>query len=105
MRILTAALAAFLCLMSVTGPAMGQGQRCGSYEMVTTHLAQRRGEGVVWRGLTSGNLVELFAAAAGSWTLVVTHPDGLACLVAAGEAGEAVTAPPPKERLPPDSAT
>ena len=36
----------------------------------------------------SGGLVELYTADDGSWTLLYTVPDGLTCLLAAGEAWE-----------------
>ncbi len=33
----------------------------------------------------NGHMVEVFASPKGSWTIIVTQPNGLACLLAAGE--------------------
>ena len=42
------------------------------------------------RVVTGGMLVELYTAKDGSWTLVTTRPDGVACFAAAGRDGEAI---------------
>jgi hypothetical protein len=34
----------------------------------------------------NGNLVEVFASASGSWTIIATRPSGVACIVGSGEA-------------------
>lgn len=34
------------------------------------------------------NLVELFVSKAGTWTMLVTHPSGMSCIVAAGQSWE-----------------
>ena len=34
------------------------------------------------------NLVELFVSKAGTWTMLVTHPNGMSCIVAAGQSWE-----------------
>ncbi len=37
-------------------------------------------------GLASnGSMIEIFASPDGSWTIVMTQPDGVTCLMAAGE--------------------
>ena len=36
-------------------------------------------------------VVEIFTSASGSWTIVVTRPDGQTCLVASGQAWEDIT--------------
>ena len=39
----------------------------------------------------SGSVVEVFSSADGSWSMVVTRPDGVSCLVAAGRNWESLT--------------
>jgi hypothetical protein len=38
-----------------------------------------------------GQVIEVFASSNGSWTMVMTMPDGKACLIAAGDNWEIVT--------------
>jgi len=39
----------------------------------------------------SGSVVEVFSAIDGSWSMIVTRPDGIACLIAAGRNWESMT--------------
>jgi len=39
----------------------------------------------------SGSVVEVFSSSDGSWSMIVTRPDGISCLVAAGRNWESVT--------------
>lgn len=73
-------------LFSSTDPALPQDTNCAPREKVVARLAERFGEARQSRGLSSGQaLVELFASPeTGTWTIVVTRPDGLTCLLAAG---------------------
>lgn len=60
---------------------------CVPYEEAVTQLHERYGERAVARALDSGgNLVEIYRTRDGaSWSLLVTRPDGLACLAGTGE--------------------
>jgi len=60
-------------------------------------LAEAYGETRQSMGLGAGNaVVEVFASdASGTWTITVTAPGGITCLVAAGQAFEAVAESPP----------
>jgi len=60
---------------------------CDSRAAVIEGLKQTFQENPVAIGVEqSGNLVELLTADDGdSWTLVVTRPDGISCIAAAGE--------------------
>ncbi len=59
---------------------------CGPRETIAKRLADGYGERPAAAGVTrAGSLIELYVAPSGSFTLVVTRPDGLACLLAAGE--------------------
>ena len=63
---------------------------CGARDMVVTTLAERYGETRRSMGVAANNAVmEVFASAeSGSWTITVTLPDGVMCLVASGEGFE-----------------
>ena len=69
------------------GPAPGE--ICVSdYRQLVAKLEQSYAEVPVSAGLgQDGNLVSVFASAAtGSWTMVMTRPEGTSCVVAVGEA-------------------
>ena len=68
---------------------------CGERNDIIKQLKSKYGEIAQSRGLTRGTgLVELFANSnSGSWTIVITNPAGTSCLMAAGEAFEAMELP------------
>lgn len=74
------------------------GPNCAPRERVLERLATGYGETRQSIGLGDNNaVIEVFAAAdTGSWTITVTLPTGLTCLVASGIAYEALA-----ETLPP----
>jgi hypothetical protein len=79
----------------VSGATSGHAQSersCASHDFIVDRLATGYGETRQSIGLGSDNrIVELFASTqTGTWTLIITHPDGQTCLVAAGEAFEKV---------------
>ena len=51
----------------------------------------RRGAGLTAAPDGRAQVVEIFTSASGSWTIVVTRPDGQTCLVASGQAWEDIT--------------
>lgn len=71
--------------------------RCAPHDQVAQKLAETFGEARRAMGLAADNTVmELYAAeTTGSWTLTVTLPNGLTCLVAAGTTFEALSDPLP----------
>jgi len=81
---LAAVLAAFAY------PAAAQGQNCAPRDQVVEHLGERYGETRQSIGLASNNtMVETWASnESGSWTITVTMPNGIACLVASGQSFE-----------------
>lgn len=88
---IAAAVSAALSLAAI--PAAGAELPCGPRPVIAETLATEFGETPVATGVAaSGARVEIFAAASGSWTLVVLMPTGLACVVAAGEGWH----PPPR---------
>ena len=44
---------------------------------------------------TDGGLIEIYSSEKGTWTILVTRPSGITCLVAAGDNWEAVKAAAP----------
>lgn len=78
--------------LATTG-AKAQGARnCADRERVVARLADGYGETRQSIGLGANNaVVEVFASAeTGTWTITVTAPGGMTCLVASGQAFEAL---------------
>ena len=72
-------------------PAAAQSS-CGPREQLVKLLADQYKEDPVGIGLAQpGQVLEVFASPNGSWTMVLTMPDGKACLIAAGDNWEMVT--------------
>ena len=46
---------------------------------------------------STGNVVELIVSADGTWTIVVTKPNGIACVAAVGENWQSIEPQPPDE--------
>ncbi len=66
---------------------------CGPRDKFVSHLAKKHAEQTTAMGLASnGRVVEVLSAENGSWTIIITEPGGQSCVVAAGEAWEAIQA-------------
>jgi len=94
-------LAALVLLLATAGamagsPGQARGQGgCAPRSELVDHLARKFGEVRVASGVThAGGLIETFAAASGTWTILVTSPGGRSCLVATGDGWRAETGPP-----------
>lgn len=85
--VLTAAAA---LLLVATTDVSAQGRNCGPRDAVVTRLAEGYGETRQSMGLGANNaVIEVFASdETGSWTITVTQPNGLTCLVASGQGYE-----------------
>lgn len=74
-------------------------RNCAPRDTVLNRLAEKWGETRQSVGLgANGAVVEVFASAeTGTWTITVTTPEGLTCLVASGQSFEtlAEALPPP----------
>jgi hypothetical protein len=92
--ILAAAL--FLAGMASPAPAVGQVSQCDTRTKVLGHLANKYQEAPVAIGVTSsGGLVEVLSTGDGNtWTIIMTSPQGMSCLIAAGEGWRGVPAVP-----------
>lgn len=72
-------------------PAVGQtSSSCAPRDQVVKRLAERYGESRQSIGIGQrGMVMETFASAdTGSWTITVTNPSGVTCLVASGQSYE-----------------
>lgn len=51
-----------------------------------SQLAQEYGENRVMAGLsTSGAIIEMWASSEGTWTVLMSMPDGMSCIMDAGQ--------------------
>jgi len=57
---------------------------CGPRTALLASLAER-GERPVFMGLSGEVVVEMLVAPGGDWTLITTVPEGVSCILAAGE--------------------
>ncbi len=89
LRVLGVTLLALALLLGVRAPASAQSV-CTTHAEVTKQLESRHSESPVGIGLAStGQVLEVFTTGDGSsWTIVMTRPDGMSCLVASGDSWE-----------------
>jgi len=80
----TLALGAVLTLFATTAAAQPQ---CDQRDSVIELLSQKYKEAPIALGVThNGGLVEVLTTGNGNtWSIIVTTPQGMSCLVAAGE--------------------
>ncbi|MFY0692369.1 MAG: hypothetical protein JXR14_10670 [Paracoccaceae bacterium] len=66
--------------------------RCAQRDVILDTLATNYGESRRSMGLAGDNsIIEMFASSdSGTWTITMTRPDGITCLVAAGSGYETV---------------
>lgn len=85
-------LALALSVAALPATAQTSQRNCAAREAVLDRLATSFGEARQSIGLAQNNaVVETFASEeTGSWTITVTLPSGLTCLVASGQAFERV---------------
>lgn len=83
-RFFPAALAAAFFVSASASQAQPQ---CGPREILLRQLAEKYGEEPVALGVVhNGSLLEMVMTPDGStWSMVLTSPSGVSCLVAAGE--------------------
>jgi len=83
------ALGAGFALLTTTAAAQPQ---CNDRKQILDLLAKKYQEAPVASGVTNnGGLVEVLTnAKGGTWTIIVTTPQGVSCLVAAGEGWRAM---------------
>lgn len=83
-----------LALIALFTPAIafGQGSSCANRDMIVDRLESKYGESRQSAGLNQNNsMVEVFASTeTGTWTIIVTMPNGMSCLMAAGKARQEI---------------
>ena len=92
MRFFTSAVLGILLIGSILISTAAAAQPvCGSHGTVSDNLRNGYSEAPVSMGVTtSGAVIEVFASEDGTWTLVITQPNGLSCLIAAGQDWESL---------------
>ena len=88
LRVFGAVAIALALLLDLASEAHAQAPTpCTTRTRMVEHLGSRYAEAPIALGLANnGGLVELFASTDGTtWTVVVTSPRGLSCILAAGE--------------------
>ncbi len=70
-------------------PAMAQEAPCVKRSLFLNHLSSNYQEAPIAMGLTSsGTVLEVVVSKSGTWTIIVTLPNGVTCGVASGESWE-----------------
>ena len=87
---------AALIALAISSPATAQ-QMCGERDQIVAALQAQFGETASDTALQeTGNVVEVYRnRESGTWTILVTLPNGMTCLVAAGSAWEHLPDPDP----------
>ena len=96
MRRYTTALLTALILLGagLVAPAASAQPVCGSHNAVSDNLKKAYSEAPVSMGLTTGvGIIEVFASDEGTWTMVITQPNGVSCLIAVGQDWEILSKP------------
>lgn len=96
---LTAATALYIA--ATTDAAAQNSRNCAPRDAVVSRLAEGYGETRQSIGIGANNsVVEVFASEeTGSWTITVTNPRGLTCLIASGQSFETLAEVlPPKKK-------
>lgn len=76
----------------LASPAFAQPQ-CAPRDQVIAMLTDQYGETRQAAGLTGGAWMEVYAADSGTWTIIVTLPDGNTCMMASGEGYDPTVTP------------
>lgn len=84
--LLTVSALAAVSLAATYGGAAAAEEGCSARDKMVGHLENKYGERLRGAGLQSlDGLMELYVSDKGSWTLLLTRPDGKSCPVAVGE--------------------
>lgn len=80
------------------GTAAAQDDLCANRADLVAGLEQQFGEVSIGQGLDArGVMVEVFVSQRGTFTLLITTPDGNACMTAAGDSWIFIEQPWPKQ--------
>jgi hypothetical protein len=89
------AAGALSTLLSIPTPGFAAATPCGARAEVLKQLSKKFKEAPVAVGLSSGGqLIEVLTSDSGStWTIIVSQPNGMSCLVADGESWQQLKTP------------
>ncbi len=74
--------------VSISSPAQAQ-QMCGERSEALVRLENGYSEVPAAMGLASnGSVVEVFASESGTFTIIITQPNGISCMMVSGESWE-----------------
>ena len=77
--------------LTATAAAAQQQMVCGERQHLVRHLGTAYSEAPSNLGLAAtGSVVEVLTSEQGTWTILVTEPNGVTCVVAAGENWESL---------------
>ena len=86
---------ALSCFVALAVPAQAQAP-CGSRIDIVKMLGSKYRETPHALGIANqANLLEVYTSASGSWTILLTKPQGVSCIIGTGQSWEDV--PPTKE--------
>lgn len=91
---------ALAALVLLTTPVQAQ-QRplCAEHDSIVELLASTFGETLSAAGVSAdGDMVQVYSADSGSWSVVITRPGGRACVIASGDGWAYERPEPPKPR-------
>lgn len=93
-RLTIASLVSVGLMAGFVSPSLAQGASCADRKLIVDRLSTKYGETRQSAGLNQNNgMVEVFASSdTGTWTILVTMPNGMSCLMAAGKAWQGETA-------------
>jgi len=87
-----ASFAVLGAMFALAAPPASAQSSCGPREHLVKLLSDQYKEDPIGIGLAQpGQVLEVFASSNGTWSMVMTMPDGKACLIAAGDNWEMVT--------------
>jgi hypothetical protein len=90
-----APMTALLALVYLAAPPSQAQEVCGLRTQFLEKLDTSYAQHPTALGLASnGSVLEIMSSQKGSWTILVTRPDGFSCVVATGEAWQALPPPP-----------
>ena len=81
-------------LLSLSGQSFAQmAAACGDRGSIAEKLDEGYSEQPIAMGLSAdGSVVEVFAAVSGTFTIIVTQPSGISCILVTGESWEGMAA-------------
>ena len=80
-------LAAILCSLAIISTADAQQPLCSTRADITMQLSEKYAEVPVALGVANnGGVMEVLSSPDGTtWTIILTMPDGMSCMIAAGD--------------------